>query len=338
MKQLSIAVVGAGVAGLACARHLTEAHLDVRLFDKGRSPGGRLATRRTETPLGEVSFDHGAQYISVRDSAFARVMEDFASTGAAAVWEFDDGMNAPARTRLQRWVGTPGMSTLARQMAEGLAIETSVRVTRVRTDGDGWRLEINRPGREQSTSEGPFDAVVLALPAEQAAPLLASVAPGLAAEAASATTAPCWASLFAFDRRFEALFEARRFGGGKALAWVARETSKPGRTGPEAWVVHANPAWSRTNIDLTLEQAADALFSAFRGVVPEAPRPTWLQAHRWRYAFVETPTKSPFAWDPDLRIGLCGDWRTGAHVEAAWLSGDGLGAAMRIAFGPSACG
>lgn len=333
MKQPSIAVVGAGVAGLACARHLTEAHLDVRLFDKGRSPGGRLATRRTETPLGEVSFDHGAQYISVRDSAFARVMDDFAPTGAAALWEFDDGMNDPARTRLPRWVGTPGMSALARHMTGRLAIKTSVLVTRVRTEGDGWRLDIDSPDQDQSASEGPFDALVLALPAEQAAPLLAPVAPALAVEATAARTAPCWAALFAFDRRFNAPFEARRFGADEALLWVVRETSKPGRTGSEAWVVHASSAWSRANLDLTPQQAADVLFSAFRVVVPEAPQPIWLQAHRWRYAFVETPASSPFAWDADLRLGLCGDWRIGARVEAAWLSGDGLGAAMRSALG-----
>jgi predicted NAD/FAD-dependent oxidoreductase len=333
MKQFSIAVVGAGVAGLACARHLTEAHLDVRLFDKGRSPGGRLATRRAETPPGEVSFDHGAQYISVRDSAFARVIEDFAATGAAALWEFDDGVNAPARTRLQRWVGTPGMSALARHMAGGLAIKTSALVTRVRTEDDGWRLEINSPGQDQSASEGPFDAVVLALPAEQAAPLLAPVAPRLAVEAAAARTSPCWAGLFAFDRRFDAPFDVHRFAADEALAWVARETSKPGRTGPEAWVVHASSAWSSANLDLTPQQAADELFSAFRVVVPEAPQPIWLQAHRWRYAFVETPASSPFAWDPDLRLGLCGDWRIGARVEAAWRSGDSLGAAMQSAFG-----
>ena len=338
MKRPSIAIVGAGVAGLACARRLAEAHLDVRLFDKGRSPGGRLATRRAETPLGEARFDHGAQHISVRDSTFARMMEDFASAGVAALWKFDDGLarpNVPSRSPQRRWVGTPGMSAIARRMAEGLAVETSSRATGFRTDGARWRLEVNHAGQSHSENEGPFDAVVVALPAEQAAPLLAPVAPGLAAEAAAARTAPCWAGLFTFDRRFEAPFEVRRFGAGEALAWVARDTSKPGRTGPEAWVVHASPAWSRAQLDLTSEGASDALWRMFSDLAPEAPQPIWLQAHRWRYALVETPASSRFSWDPVLRLGVCGDWRMGPRVEAAWLSGDGLGAAMRTAFDQS---
>lgn len=260
-------------------------------------------------------------------------MDDFALAGAAALWEFEDCLNAEARTPSRRWVGIPHMGTLARQMAEGLTIDTSARVRRLRADGGGWRLEVEREGHEQSANEGRFDAVVLALPAEQAAPLLAPVAPRLALEAAAARTMPCWAGLFAFERRFNAPFEVRRFDAGDALSWVVRETSKPSRTGPEAWVVHASSAWSRAHIDLTPEQAAEALFSAFRGVVPEAPEPTWLQAHRWRYAFVQTPARSPFAWDLDLRLGLCGDWRIGARVEAAWLSGDGLGAAVQGSFG-----
>jgi renalase len=330
MKQPCIAIIGAGVAGLACARRLSETHCSVRLFDKGRSPGGRLATRRSDTPLGEAVFDHGAQYISARDPAFARAMECFGSARAAVLWEFDEGMIEPTRTRPQRWVGTPGMSAIARHMAEGLAIKTSARVTRVYNDRGGWWLKVDSAGHEQSLNEGPFDAVVLALPAEQAAPILAPIAPRLADEAAAARTMPCWAGLFAFERRFNAPFEVRRFGADAALSWIVRETSKPGRRrGPETWVVHASSAWSSANLELTTEQASDALFSAFRDVLPAAPEPTWRQAHRWRYAFVETPAPSPFAWDPDLRLGLCGDWRIGARVEAAWLSGDGLGAKMQ---------
>jgi predicted NAD/FAD-dependent oxidoreductase len=308
------------------------------MFDKGRSPGGRLATRRVETPLGEVRFDHGAQYITAQSPAFARLMEDAALAGAAALWAFDDstaGPDVPSRSPVRRWIGTPGMSTFARHMAAGLAIETSARVTRIRPDGDGWRLEIERAGQRQSESEGPFDAVVVALPAEQAASLLEPIAPVLAGEAAAARMAPRWAGLFAFDRRIDAPFDVRRFGADEPLTWVARETSKPGRSGPEAWVIHAGSAWSRARLGVTSEQAADALLRAFCALVPDAPPPIWRQAHLWRYAFVETQANSRFAWDPILRLGVCGDWRVGPRVEAAWVSGDSLGAEVRNALNPN---
>jgi predicted NAD/FAD-dependent oxidoreductase len=61
---MDFAIIGAGMAGLACADALKEAGHNVALFDKGRGPGGRMSTRRMETPLGEVAFDHGAQYFT----------------------------------------------------------------------------------------------------------------------------------------------------------------------------------------------------------------------------------------------------------------------------------
>lgn len=51
-----IAVIGAGPAGLACADRLLEHGLQVQIFDKGRQPGGRVASRER---LG-FRFEHGA--------------------------------------------------------------------------------------------------------------------------------------------------------------------------------------------------------------------------------------------------------------------------------------
>ena len=41
-----IAVVGAGIAGAACAASLQQAGVQVTLFDKSRGVGGRMSTRR----------------------------------------------------------------------------------------------------------------------------------------------------------------------------------------------------------------------------------------------------------------------------------------------------
>ena len=60
---LDVAVIGAGMAGLAAARTLAAAGHAVQVFDKGRGIGGRLSTRRTDYG----AFDHGAQYATVRD-------------------------------------------------------------------------------------------------------------------------------------------------------------------------------------------------------------------------------------------------------------------------------
>ncbi len=66
MNSLSVAVVGAGLAGIACALRLGEAGVHARVFESQRAPGGRLATRR----FAVASFDHGAQYLTATDELF----------------------------------------------------------------------------------------------------------------------------------------------------------------------------------------------------------------------------------------------------------------------------
>lgn len=325
MTLRSIAVVGAGIAGLACANRLTKAHVGIRVFDKGRSPGGRLATRRVETPVGPVQFDHGAQYFSTRDAKFEAVVQDMVTARAVCAWSLDDERFRSAKPE-RRWIGTPSMSAFARRMAAGLHVTTSARLVGATKESAGWSLEFEMTGSGEHVREGPFDAVVFALPAEQAGQLLASIAPAFSREALAVQTAPCWAGLMAFDRPLETPFNASRTQG--PLSWVARENSKPGRSGPEAWIVHASPSWSRTMLECPSEEAVVLLWQAFRDLVPAAPAPVWRQAHRWRYAMVETPAQSPFSWDPERALGVCGDWRIGPRVEAAWLSGDSLGAAI----------
>ncbi len=66
-----IAIIGAGIAGIACARTLMQAGHQVSIFEKSARPGGRMATR--SSPFG--SFDHGAQYFTVRAQRFAMALQ-----------------------------------------------------------------------------------------------------------------------------------------------------------------------------------------------------------------------------------------------------------------------
>lgn len=102
---MRIGIVGAGMAGLACAEELTSLGHEVRLFDKGREPGGRMSTRRIPTSAGEANFDHGAQYFTVRDDAFQQKVAAWISEGAAAPWP-------PAGS--DAYVGVPAMNAPVR--------------------------------------------------------------------------------------------------------------------------------------------------------------------------------------------------------------------------------
>jgi predicted NAD/FAD-dependent oxidoreductase len=168
-----------------------------------------------------------------------------------------------------------------------------------------------------------FDAILLALPAPQAIPLLAAIGHDHADALSGVTFAPCWAIMAAFADRIDSPDTARPHAG--PLGWVAREGSRPGHaTSPDAWVLHASPAWSRAHLERAAEDVAMELAETF---APGRP-PLHLHAHRWRYALVETPLGIPCLWDARTRVGVCGDFCLGARVEAAWLSGTALAAAV----------
>ena len=58
MKKQHVGIVGAGMAGLACATELVRAGFQVSLFDKSKGVGGRMSHRYYE----KWGADHGAQY------------------------------------------------------------------------------------------------------------------------------------------------------------------------------------------------------------------------------------------------------------------------------------
>ena len=80
--SVRVALVGAGIAGLSCARALVDAGASVTVFDKGRAPGGRITTRRLEAH----AFDLGAQYATALDARFRRWLDECAASGVAAEW------------------------------------------------------------------------------------------------------------------------------------------------------------------------------------------------------------------------------------------------------------
>ena len=317
--DLRIAVIGAGLSGLACARALADEGHAVHVFDKARGPGGRMSTRRAET----LRFDHGAQYFTVRDASFASQVEAWCADGVAAPWlgrivtiESGEVTRRTAATPRVRYVGVPGMSAICRHLADGLEVTFATRIEGLRHIRDAWRLTT-----DDGVDLGRFDGAVVSAPAPQAAALLRQDAPAMAERAAAIPVSPCWAVMVAFPSPLDVGFDAA-FVHGAPVSWVARGGSKPGRPDAEAWVLHGTPAWSARHLDADRDVVARHLLEAFGRVVGVSlPAPTHLSAHPWRYALPTDPGPEPCLVDGDLRLVACGDWCGGPRVEGAWLSG-----------------
>ncbi|MBK1661575.1 hypothetical protein CKO45_25540 [Paracraurococcus ruber] len=326
MTAPRIAVIGAGLAGLACARALAARGARSRLFDKGRAAGGRLATRRAEAAGQALQFDHGAQYLTARSAAFAALLAE----AGAQPW------GEPGR-----FVGAPGMSALPRALARGLDLAAGRHVTALAGRPGAWMVRhldaaLVRPGMplppDPPAEEGPFEAVAIALPPDQAAPLVAPQAPAWPGLLAGVRLAPCWTVMAAFAARLplpDSLRPALGSPDGGAIGWAARDNSKPGRPAAECWVVQGSPAWSRAHLEQTPAEVMPALLAALGALAgTDLPAPIHAAAHRWRYSLVEAPLGRPCLHDPGLRLGLAGDWCLAGRAEAAFESGLALADAL----------
>ena len=303
MEISDLVVIGAGMAGLTVARGAAEAGLSVRVLDKGRGIGGRLATRRAE---GGLRFDHGAQYLRPRSPGFAALLNEVAGAGAAAPWAAAGGA----------YVGTPGMSGLPKRLARGLDITTERRAGRLNRKGDLWQV---------FDTEGALAAqgsrVVMAMPAPQIEMVLGPDPPGSRA-IADVVFAPCWALMVAFEGCVRLPETYRDTSPEAVLSWIAHDGAKPGRDGGASFVAHASAAWSRTHLEEAPDEVQAQLLAALAeiadGVLPPLRHAA---AHRWRYSTAARPLGQPCValWEDGLF--LCGDWCLGDRAEHAWMSG-----------------
>jgi renalase len=308
-----IAIIGAGIAGLAAARKLRAAGLACTLFDKSRGLGGRMATRRT----GEWHFDHGAQYVTARGPRFRALIEEWRAAGQAAEW-FDGA-----------FVGLPGMSAPTRGLADGAVLVGGCAGTGLERDGAGWTV-LTAQGPADTAANGRFAAVILALPAPQLLPLAASAHVAFA-ELAAVRYAPCWTLMLGFAAPL-ALRQDRLRPDDGVIAWIARNSAKPGRPpGKETVVVQATAAWSRDHLEAAPDAIAAVLLPRFLLASGLRVAPDHLAAHRWRYALVEQAAGRPCLWDAPSRLAACGDWCLGPRVEAAFDSGEAAADAVLAA-------
>jgi len=334
----NIAVIGAGMAGVSCARTLAQAGHQVTLFEKSRGIGGRMATRNS--PFG--TFDLGTQYFTVRDPRFVQALETvpglckpWSANNVRVLDEHGQVAATGPHTTEAHWVPTPGMNALTSSWAlplkEQQHVELETKVTQLERDALNpklWQLRTEGPGDTRHVFSG-FDSVLLAMPPEQTRALLqtAQQFERMEKQIEKVTVSPCWTLMLAFPQAVQPglttlgpQWNAARSTHHR-IAWLARESSKPGRNTVERWTVQASAAWSQEHLEDDVERVQAKLLKAFSDVTGIWAEPAHIDTQRWRYAQTTKPLGKSHLWDAKAGVGACGDWCLGHRVEDAFVSG-----------------
>jgi predicted NAD/FAD-dependent oxidoreductase len=311
-KSTQVLIVGAGIAGLMAARELKKNGYQVLVLDKGRGLGGRMATRR----IGGARLDHGAQFMTTRQSEFAAIIDEAVAAGVLRMW-FQHGMQDRDPSGHPRYCGVHGMTDLPKYLARDVEVLRSHRVQQICRENASWRVQV--------ADGNVFEAqhLVLAAPLPQALELIASTGSDLLGADAAGLQAIEYdkglATLAILDGPSGIPHAGALPLSIAPLAWIGDNTQKGISPNVSAVTIHADAAFAAKYWD-----ASDAV----RGpLMLEAAAP-YLQAnvleyqcHRWGFTLPKNPWHEPCYHRVDLGLTLAGDAFGGPRVEGAALSG-----------------
>ncbi len=318
-KKVEILIVGAGMAGLTAACALRNAGHDVLVVDKGRSVGGRLATRR----VGAGVADHGAQYFTARSQAFEQQIDRWIDEGIAFLWAmgFSTGSLTPNEA-----IGHPryaihgGMNRLAKHIAEGINVELDVQIKSVQKDGDQWLLEA------QSGETYATGALIMTPPVPQSLALLDAGHVHLEADDRAAldkiSYSPCIAAMFRFEGDLTIPSPGAVQRPANTIPWIADNQQKGISPDEKVVTLHADPDYSRRYWDAPEVEILETMRGYLQPYMRPETRLVEAQIKRWRYSFPETLYQEPtlLAMVHPI-LAFAGDAFGGPRVEGAYLSG-----------------
>lgn len=311
----SIAIIGAGMAGVTLA-HLLSDMAEVTLIEKARGVGGRMSTRYADP----FEFDHGAQYVTVRSEEFSAFLRPLREASIVQEWQphvvtLEKGQ--PMRERIwfdPHYVAVPRMNSLCKYLARDASLLLQTHITGMERKQGRWVLPDKEGGRH-----GPFDWVISTAPAPQSATLLPAEFTGHGAIAA-AQLQGCFSLMLGFDAPLLLDWQAATVKD-SPISWIACNHSKPQRHAPDCLLIQTANDWSEAHLEEDQAQVETIVLNELEALLGVTlPEPSYRALHRWRYANVREPVGEPYLLDEAQTLAACGDWCLQGRVEAAFLS------------------
>ncbi len=312
MKPTDVLIIGAGISGLLCATELRKAGKSVRLLDKGRGFGGRMATRRMDG----ARLDHGAQFFTVRDPRFQAYADEWLQAGVIKEWF----RHLPEDSNLDgypRYCGQKGMTDVPKFLAEKLDIQRSQQVVELARDTHLWIVR---------TAQGDSflaEELVITAPLPQALNLLDMTGLRYANGDTAALRAIRYERGLATLAILDGVSGIRAPGAlklqGSPLSWIGDNHQKGISPDVAAVTIHADADFAEKHWDSPNEIRGPLMLDAAAPYIKA--KVLGYNCHRWAYTTPINPWYEPFYRNASLSLTMAGDSFGGPRIEGAALSG-----------------
>ena len=315
-----IAIIGAGLAGLSCARRLNTC-AQVQIFEKSRGVSGRMTTRYAE----HFQFDHGAQYFTVKTPEFEQFLQPYLQSDSVVDWcprivTLIRGKEAFSSPKAESWfIGSPKMNALCKAMASESEVLVGTRIEKLYQEHEKWILTDNSGG-----THGPFDYVISSAPAPQTESLFPATFSQYSV-LQSVKMIGCFSVMIGCSNALHIPWDVAHVKE-SPISWIAINSQKPARDTAFSLIAQTTNSWAEQNLEGDLSQKLLDLVKEIELLVGfDLSQRDYGTIHRWRYADTSHSAGEQFLADESMGLFACGDWCISGRIESAFTSGSALG-------------
>lgn len=317
INNKKIAIIGAGISGITLARELSSSN-EVTIFEKSRGIGGRMATRRA----GNYNFDHGTPFFRAKTKEFRNICQIAQNNGVIEDWkcqlvEIVNGeisQQEPIKNH-PILVSKPQMNSFCKFLGKNLNILLKKQIESLHFENDKWSLKTS-----ENEIFDQFDYLFLAIPSHQVINLIPNNFKYFDIISNIKMTA-CFSLMLGLPDNLELGFDAALVKD-PIISLITINNLKPERPKNFSLIVNSTNIWAENNIDQNINSIKEKMIDQLKKIISiDLSNIEYENIHRWKFANADYRKGEKSLFDPNLSLGVCGDWLIVGSVENAFLSG-----------------
>lgn len=311
------------MSGLICANLLKDKGLDVIVIDKARGVGGRMSTRRSESVKHneiQAIYDHGAQFITVRDSRFKKFINEWSSQGFVKEWcrGFPSADDSSRPDGHPRFVGSKGMTIIPKLLSENLDVILNQRVKKIDKVEEHWEVMTEKGDVHRA------DSLVLTAPVPQSLHMIDNgnfdLDEKIRKQLDEISYYPCIAVLAELNGPSALTSPGGMYIDDPVVSWIADNNQKGISPEAVALTIHTTPEFTEENWEADDKKISDTVIQKVTEYL--GSEVVNVQVHRWRYSLpVKVAEQNYLLANQQPPLLFIGDAFGGGRVEGAYISG-----------------